>query len=737
MSKTAYPQTNFGGGEFSPQLEGRVDLAKYASGVKILENMVVKSYGGAFRRPGQGFVAEVADSTMATRLYPFQFSTTQAYVLEFGHHNIRVYYVVAGVPGIVDSGGGVPVDIPTLYDYTDLFELQFAQSADVLYITHHDYPPRKLSRTSHTAWTIADIDFTWGPWLPDNATTTTVTPSGVAGAITIASSADVFLATQIGALFRIKLGYVKITGFTNTQLVDASVIETFVGGATTDWSEGAWSNRRGYPAAVSFYEQRLWFAGSLYEPQTLWASQSDDFENMKINATVLSTDALVYTISDNQVNSISWLLAVRSLVAGSKGGAFIIGTGDDAPITPTNVRIRKELSYRCAPILPKRIGANLYYLQDDLRVMRELSYDFTTDSFSGADITVLSEHITESGIVDMDYQQSPDNLLWCVRADGEMAVLTRQVEQQVVAWSRMTTNGKYESVAVIPNGTEDMVWVIVNRTIGGSTKRYVEYFKPFVFTDQEDAFFVDSGLSVDVPLTITGITSANPPVVSCVNTFVGGEVIKIRGVIGMTEVNNKKFTVNAPGAGDFELYDTEDTPVAVDGSTYSAYESGGQARECFTTVAALDHINGEKVSVLVDGAVHPDRTVVANSITLDGAYSEAHVGLKFTSKIQTLKLETGLVWDAGQGIVKKIFVVIIRLYKTVGCKIGLLNGSTDIVPFRTSAMLMDEAVPLFTGDKKVVPPQTWGSACQLYVEQDLPLPLNVLLILSKIEISES
>jgi hypothetical protein len=736
MGKVSYLQTSFSAGELSPQLEGRVDLAKYASGTKTLENMVVKSYGGAFRRPGSGFIAEVKDSTTANRLVSFQFSTTQAYVLEFGHLNIRVYYVVSGVPGIVDSGGGVPVDIVTTYDESDLFELQFAQSADVLYITHKDYPPRKLSRTSHTAWTISDITFTWGPFLSDNATTTTLTPSGVAGAITIAASADTFFATQVGGYFRIKLGYVQITGYTNAQLVDASVIETFVAGATTDWAEGAWSGYRGYPAAVSFYEQRLAFAGSTYEPQTIWMSQTDDFENMEAGA--LSTDALVYTVADNQVNAISWLMAARSLVAGSKGGAFIIGTGDDAPITPSNIRVRKELSYRCAAVLPERIGANVYYLQDDGRVVRELSYDFTTDSFSGANITVLSEHITESGIVEMDYQQSPDNLLWCVREDGEMAVLTRQVEQEVAAWSRMTTDGKYKSVAVIPNGEEDMVWTIVERTIGGTAKKYVEYFKPFDYgNEQEDAFFVDSGLSVDLPLTITAITAANPPVVSCVNTLVGTETIKIRGVVGMTELNNRKFTLNAVGAGSFELFDTAATPAAIDGSLYHAYESGGEARVCFSTVSSLNHINGETVSVLVDGAVHPNRTVVANAITLDGEYSEAHVGLPFTSKIQTLKLETGSVLGAGQGVVKKIWETIVRLYESIGCKIGTLNGTMDTVPFRTSSMPMDVAIPLFTGDKRIVPPTDWGRDCQVYIIQDQPLPLNVLLIIAKIDVSES
>ena len=740
MAKINYAQCSFNRGEFSPQIEGRVDLEAYKGGVKILENMLVKSYGGAFRRPGTYFVHEVADSSLPTRLVSFQFSTTQAYILEFGHHYIRYYRNTSGIPGII-TDGGVVVSTGTLYDSTDLFELEFAQSADVLYIVHKEYPPAMLSRTSDIAWTLTDITFTWGPFLPDNTTATTITPSAVLGNIYLDATAAIFnVAGMVGAYFRIKLGYVKLTadGSNSTTHFHATVIQTFVAGATADWAEGAWSVYRGYPGAVSFFEQRLCFAGSTYEPQTIWASQTDDFYNMETGAD--AADALVYTVADNQVNAISWLLAVRSLVAGSRGGSFIIGTGDDAPITPTNIRVRKELSYRCAPVLPRRIGANIYYLQDNERTIRELSYDFTTDSFAGNDMTVLSEHITESGIVEMDYQQSPDNLLWCVREDGEMAVLTRQIEHQVIAWARVVTDGDFKSVAVIPNGEEDQVWVIVERNIGG-VKKFVEALKPFDFGDeQEDAFFVDCGASLDSPKVISGATAANPVVITATaHGFLNDELVKIRNVVGMTEINHKKFTVKNKTADTFELYDTASTPAKVNGLLYTPYVSGGEARKCVTSITSgLDHLIGETVSVLVDGAVHPDRTVDASGdIALDGSYSEVHVGLPYVSKLQTLKLETGSVMGAGQGMVKKIWEIIIRLYETVGCRVGILSGQMDTIPFRTSSMAMDEPVPLFTGDKRLTPPADWGRACQVYIEQVNPLPLNVLLITAKIEVSDS
>jgi hypothetical protein len=197
MAKVNFIQTNFSSGEFSPQLEGRVDIAKYANGAKTLENVLVKSYGGAYRRPGTYYVAEVKDSTKATRILSFQFSVTQAYILEFGDQYMRVYKD----GGQVQSGGGA-YELATPYLEADLFDLQFAQSADVLYVAHKDYAPRKITRTGHDAWTIEAITFLWGPFLAENDTATTITPSGVAGSIDLVASDDVFQSTGITATGR-------------------------------------------------------------------------------------------------------------------------------------------------------------------------------------------------------------------------------------------------------------------------------------------------------------------------------------------------------------------------------------------------------------------------------------------------------------------------------------------------------------------------------------------------------
>ena len=193
MARVAAQLTNFTGGELSPRLDGRNDLTKYTSGCKTLENFIVYPHGAAARRSGTTFVAEVASSANKTRLIPFEFSTTQTYILEFGNQYMRVFKD----KGQVLSGGSA-FEISTPYLTAELFDIKFAQSADVMYLTHPSHETKKLSRTDHTAWTLATVDFTNGPFLDTNTSTTTFQPSGTSGSVNITASANTFVSTDVG-----------------------------------------------------------------------------------------------------------------------------------------------------------------------------------------------------------------------------------------------------------------------------------------------------------------------------------------------------------------------------------------------------------------------------------------------------------------------------------------------------------------------------------------------------------
>ena len=657
MARVAAQLSNFTAGELSPRLDGRNDLAKYSAGCATVENMVIYPHGAAARRPGTTFIAEVKSSSAKTRLIPFEFSTTQTYILELGNQYMRFYR---------DNGqilsGGSPFEISTPYLTAELFDIKFAQSADVMYITHPNHQTRKLSRTGHTSWTLTVVDFTNGPYLDTNTSTTTITASAhtVGTGRTFTASASTFVSTDVDRLIRFRDGYAKVTGFTSATVVTVEIIkDTGSTSASTDWSLGAFSDTTGHPSCVSFFEQRLVFAATLSQPQTVFFSKSGDYENMDANigGTVADDDAIIYTIASNQVNAIRFMSASRTLIIGTAGGEFTVtGGGDNNAITPTNIMIKKQSNHGAANIDAVAVANATLFVQRAKRKIRELAYNFDVDGYTAPDLTILAEHVTEGGIIEMAYQEEPLAIIWCVRNDGELVALTYQREQQVVAWHRHVFAGAFgsgnavcESVAVIP--TEDSeyeLYMIIKRTINGATKRYVEFLNTFDFDESDNTSFnfLDSQLSY----------------------------------------------------------------------------SGSSA----TTISGLSHLEGQEVSILADGATHPNKTVSSGSITLDRAATKVKVGLGYTSLLKTMRIDAGAQNGTSQAKTKRIYEVTARLYESVGVEIGPDLNNMERVPFRTSSDPMDQGIPPFTGDKEVEFRGDYDTDGFMIVRQTQPLPLTIL-----------
>ena len=224
MAKASAALSNFTGGELSPRLDGRTDLSKYFNGCKKLQNFIIHPHGGASRRPGTIHIAEVKNSAHGCRLIPFEFNVTQAYILEFGNQYFRVYKD----GGQIVSGGSA-VEVATPYLHTELSQLKFTQSADVMYIVHPNHAPRKITRTSHTAWSVTEVDFTRGPMQDPNTTTTTLTANGRTGSVTITASASTFASTDVGRLVKLHDGYAKITAYSSATSVTATVQDNEAG----------------------------------------------------------------------------------------------------------------------------------------------------------------------------------------------------------------------------------------------------------------------------------------------------------------------------------------------------------------------------------------------------------------------------------------------------------------------------------------------------------------------------
>ncbi len=678
MAKVSPLQSSFNGGEFSPILLGRVDAERYKSGLATCKNYIPTLQGPLLRRPGTKYVAEVKDSTKATRLVPFEFSTTQAYIIEFGDQYFRFFRD----NGQIESGGS-PYEVVSPYLEADLFDLQFTQSADVLYIAHNDYAPRKLSRTGHTSWTLSVIDFQDGPYLSTNTTATTLTLSGTTGSVTVTASAatgindgDGFQTTDIGRLIRWKdpannWTWLKITARTSTTEVTATIMgaDASAGTATASWRLGLWSGTTGYPATVVFHEDRLVFAGPTDNPQRFDGSKTGDYENFaptEPDGTTADDYAIGFSLNASDVNAIQWLVSEeKGLLAGTSGAEWVIRpSAQTEALSPTNVSAKPSTKYGSARIRPLQVSKSVLFVQARGRKLREMRYFFDVDGFYAPDLSILAEHITAGGIREVVYQQEPQPVIWAVRNDGVLLGLTyeRDSETLKAGWHRHEIGGysdadhtaasKVESAAVIPSpdGTRDELWLVVNRYIDGGTKRYVEYMtKVFEHEDeQEDAFFVDCGATYD-----------------------------------------------------------------------------GTAA---TTISGLGHLEGETVDILADGAVQPSKTVSSGQITLSRAASKVHIGYGYNSDVQQLRIEAGAQDGTALGKTRRTHRAIFLFHRSLGLKIGMSFDNLTTLAFRTSADAMGAPPALFSGVWDEAIEADYDTENQLCWRQDQPLPSDILAV---------
>jgi len=697
MPKASPIQTNFTGGEWSPQLDGRVDLGKYANACREMRNFIATPHGPARRRAGTRFVAPVKDSAKRAALIPFEFSITQAYVIEAGDLYFRFYRD----NGRIEDPPGTPFEIATPYAEADLFDgdgrlrLKFAQSADVLYLVHPAYKPRKLTRTGHTAWTLTAIDFKDGPYLALNVTFNKLAASSGAGrdtgtgapaSVTVTSDSTIginngagFLATDVGRTIRIEdngnWGWGAITAVGGPQQVTVDVWSTqgFPTVGTRDWRLGVWSDTTGWPAAVTFFEERLCFAGPTDHPQRLDMSRTGDFETFapsQKDGTVLATHAIALTLNANNVNVIRWLIDdEKGLECGTVGGEWIIrAAATNEGVAPDNVSAKRSSNFGSADLMPHKAGRSTLYLQRAGRRVRELAFVFEDDGFRSPDMTLLAEHITAGGLIALALQREPAPVLWAVRADGVLLGLTFEREQEVVAWHRHVLGGfsdatqsqpaVCESVAVIPSsdGARDETWLVVRRRIAGADVRFVEYIdERWDGSDAAGAFFVDSGLSYEGPAV--------------------------------------------------------------------------------TAISGLDHLEGETVAILADGAVVADQVVAAGSITLDAPAMIVHAGLPYLSRLETLRLEAGAADGTAQGKTKRIHRVVLRFDCSLGVRAGPDRDRLDPVPllaFRDPSTPMGSPEPLFTGDAEITWPGGYERAARVVVEAAMPLPCTLVAIMPQV-----
>ena len=723
------------------------------------------------------------------RMVRFQFSDTQAYMLEFGNLYCRFYK---------DNGrieqSGIAVELATPYPTSVLFDLMFSQSADTMFIAHRDYAPRQIERTSHVAWTIGECSFISAPnsfvsvadaitngTFRDNLTGWTVisgnnvtatgfdvdldnsgTDAVIQQAVTVdsgqaynltfnfidhtqtTSSDDRNITVQAGstaggvnhlAATEVTIGHHDFTftpGAGTTYLrfsnLDAGVAT--VGSISMRRVSGGTVDANTYPGAVSFYEQRLFWAGSRNHPQTFWGSQTGSYLNMD-PATADADHSVQFSVASDSLDSIVWIGAARDLIIASYGSEHSANGGVDNAIQPASINVTLQSAFGSERITPVNAGHALLFVARGAKKLREFIFNFDVDGFKAPDMTLLAAHVTNDGITQLAYQQDPDSICWCSTASGELIGLTYLADQNVTAWHRHPLGGTLaavESGGAIPDTTkgEDQLWVSVKHQVNGVNYRYVGYLDPDLFADH--------AVELNNPITISGATKANPVVITATSHGLSnGDQVDIENVVGMTELNNKRYTVSNQSTNTFELQNIEPTPVNVDGTSYSTYMSGGEARLCVTILSGLDYLEGESIDIVDrDTVVYSGVTVSAGSVTIPNGerVSRVYAGKSYTSTLKPVRPEFGSPQGMTQGKRKRWNKLGLRLSSALG---GTVNG--DDIEYLEDQVVTDRGLPLYTGDK-MMDTTNWDPDGFVTIVQAEPLPMTVNAVFGDLSVGE-
>lgn len=654
-------------------------------------------------------------------------------------------------------------EIPSPYALADLtnadgsLALQTEQSGDVLYIAnaYGTYLPKTLTRFGNTNWQFGDYAPDQGPLLEQNSTSTTITADAQTGSVTLTASASLFAATDVGRLVRLDVedievepwetgksystndlarydgktykalgnatsgtappiheqgsaydgqggvqweyqdagyGLARITNYTNPTTATASVISdpqnglvqlpaAIVATPTTRWQLGAWSDTTGYPTAVSFFRGRLGWAGPISGVTRLALSVPNAFNDMSpdLFGEVRDDSAITRIIASRDVNNVAWMVEAGRLLIGTGGGEFAAGPIASAePMSPTNFEIVPQSRHRARAVRPVTVGGTEVWVQRAGRKLMSSGYQFDSDRYVSTDLAVLADRSTRPGIIAVAYQGEPDSVIWAMLSTGALRTFTYDPDQQVAGWARQPIGGSFtgspggvgaviESISTgpTPDGGRDEVWMIAKRTINGQTVRYVEYIEqPWEGddddgtpgNDQEDAFYVDSGLTYDGAST--------------------------------------------------------------------------------TSITGLDHLEGETVQILADGARQPDQAVSGGALTLGLAASVVTAGLQKTSRLVPMRIDAGSQLGTAQGRIKTIDELIIRVIDSLGGKCGPHGGQLDSLAKRYPSTPMGSPPPIQSTDIVVPYPGDYDRDGLIEIVQDEPFPFNVVAIMPKVTTHE-
>lgn len=764
--------TTFDAGELSPFMGGRVDFAKYPNGCKTLENFIPVVQGPLVRRGGTYFIGEVNNSAQRGWLKSFPVSDGTNYMLEFADYVIRVYANRGQL-----LSGTAQVTVATPYAVADLtssegtFALRFAQSADTMYIFHELYPTQKLVRTSATAFTMGAVQLVAGPFQDQNTDEgVTIKASGQTGAVTLTASSSMFSASDVGTIIYLQQkDFSDIKPWATYKRVDVGDFRrvdervylcTATGGGTTP---------------VTGVETPVHTSGSAWDGDGIdvdddgygtigveWQYQHSGYGYVKITGYTSGT-VVTGTVTDG-ASSDEVMIPNQVVTDGTyKWRRALFNSGDGYPSQGTFWRNRLVLA---------RGRWIVFSVSADYENFQFIEGDATTDDDG------MTNQLNARQLNEIVWLVEQDNLL--VGMNGEEWVVGPTSTASAVSPTNIqaTRNSSYGSRALVPLDVGGLA-IFVQRAgrkvrdfdYDYSTNKYVStdttkiadhitngtdgtYTGVVSVAYQQDPYSVVWAARADG--TLIGMTydreqgrsdvygwHRHPMTngyVECVETLPSPDgsyddvwLIVRRTINGVTKRYVEYMT--RPLQDD---QDIEESFYVDCGLSYSGAE--------ITTFTGLDHLEGQVVQVLADGATVPDQTVSGGAITIPIAASTVHVGLSAAARFETMQLAIQSPAGTTQGKMKRITDLTVRLYRSLGGFVGPAFDDADVrsggpaskmeeILFRRPPDLQDTAIPLFTGDKtKVKWRGGYEEAPSICFKNEQPLPCVVLALMPNLGI---
>lgn len=675
---------NFTGGEMSPTLSARYDLARFGTSTFCMENFIPGLHGDVSRRSGTRFVADLGQYSI---LIPFSFNVEadQNFCLILSDKLLRVS----------DGTSLLAASVETPYAAGELLQISWAQVGDIIYLAHPAHPLHKILRTTAEdgdgyAWSIEKVILNESIAAPGAPS---VSFHGEAGSFTLRykvvavdAKGRESLASPAGAatngkhpsdwvqgnyasiswqpvsdateynIYREEAGYYGFIGISqSTSFIDNNYEADTADTPKEDWDPFADGN---YPATVSFHQQRMVLGGGKKSPQTFYMSRTGDFENFRKSRPVQDDDPVEYMVASGSIDAIQWLASFGELLIGTSGAEYK-ASGDSGVITPKNASITAQSYWGSSGgLAPLIIGNSVMHVQRHGARVRDLFYSLEKDGYAGNDLSIMAPHLFDGhSLKQWAYQQTPGSNIWCVRDDGVLLCLTYLKEHEIFGWSRHLTEGDFVSVISMSGNNEDVIILVTRRMVGGQEHYFLERmaasFTPS--TAIENAYFVDCGITA-------------------------------------------------------------------------------QRSDASEIVAGLEHLEGLELDVLADGSPVEGCMVHDGRIMLPYPAKVVHAGLPFVSALSPLPVETDAQTGSTLGKRRGYGRCVARLYRSVGGRYGAERNKLYDFPFLPERY--GEPCRPFSGDLEFTPGTGQSAETSVWLVQERPLPMHIVALICDVDFGE-